>query len=138
MRIEHIGLWVRDLERMKDFYSTYFGAESSPLYHNRNTGFRSYFLSFASGARLELMHRAPLADQVLNSYGYAHIAFVVGDPTAVDQLAERFQRDGLTLKSGPRVTGDGYYEAVVEDPEGNSIEITASPEGKSMCAQHGR
>lgn len=126
MKIEHIGLWVNDLEKMKHFYEKYFQATSNTLYHNQTTGFRSYFLSFATGGRLELMHKegivAPLLEE---SLGYAHLALAVGDKEAVDQLVSQLQADGFPLLNGPRTTGDGYYEAVLQDPEGNLIEIMA-------------
>ncbi len=126
MKIEHIGLWVNDLDNMKSFYEKYFQATSNTLYHNQTTGFRSYFLSFATGGRLELMHKeslgAPLPEE---SFGYAHLAIAVGDKQAVDQLVKQLQADGFPLLNGPRTTGDGYYEAVIQDPEGNLIELMA-------------
>ena len=125
MKIEHIGLWVQDLEKMKQFYATYFNATSHELYHNKKTGFRSYFLTFDSGARLELMNKADLTERAADIFGYAHLALTVGDPQAVDALAKKLVADGFALMSGPRTTGDGYYEAVIQDPEGNLLEITA-------------
>ncbi|EPX64699.1 putative glyoxylase family protein (Lactoylglutathione lyase) [Cystobacter fuscus DSM 2262] len=128
MRIEHIAIWTRDLERLRSFYETYFQASTGPRYVNERKRFSSYFLSFASGARLELMAKPHLVDASGNSdtppTGYAHLALSVGSREEVDAMAERFRRDGLPVVDGPRQTGDGYYECVVLDPDGNRIEIT--------------
>ncbi len=126
MRIEHIGLWTIDLEKMREFYETYFSATSGELYHNPNKGFRSYFLTFDSGARLELMHREDIKRPNVESYGYAHLALAVGGKEDVDNFVDKLKADGYTLLNGPRTTGDGYYEAVIEDPEGNLIELTTN------------
>lgn len=125
MKIEHIALYVADLERARDFFARYFGAKSGAIYHNPSKGFKSYFLSFDEGARLEIM----TSDAVLNQNaagccGFNHIAFAVGRRQAVDKITERLRADGYRVKSGPRLTGDGYYESVVLDAESNSIEIT--------------
>ena len=125
MRIEHIGLWVKDLESMKSFYDTYFHAKSSELYHNKKTGFRSYFLTFSSGSRLEIMNKEGLNGQADSLFGYAHIAIVVGGKEAVDEKVKQLIDAGFPLLNGPRTTGDGYYEAVIQDVEGNLIEIRA-------------
>lgn len=126
MKIEHVGLWVRDLELMKAFYEKYFGANSNTLYYNKNTGFTSYFLTFDAGdTRLELMNKAGLKEVDFETFGYAHIAYQVPDNDSVDRLHETLINDGYKHVNGPRITGDGYYEAVIEDPEGNFIEITA-------------
>lgn len=125
-RIEHIGLWVRDLETMREFYEKYFNAQANELYHNRNTNFKSYFLSFpASNTRLELMNKPELTEPTNESFGYAHLAYQVENNEAVNFLHKRLIDDGYKHVNGPRITGDGYYEAVVEDPEGNLIEITS-------------
>ncbi len=126
MRIEHVALYVKDLERARDFYIKYFGAVSNDGYYNRNTGFRSYFLSFGDGARLELMNKADAADsqKQLAQMGYIHIALSVGNREKVDELTNLLKEDGYEVISGPRVTGDGYYESCVLDSEGNQIEIT--------------
>lgn len=126
IRIEHIGLWVKDLENMRAFYEKYFAAESNALYSNEEKGFKSYFLTFPAGSvRLELMNKGNLADSHQELFGYAHIAYQVENEEAVDSLHERLTEDGYQHVDGPRTTGDGYYEAVIEDPEGNKVEITA-------------
>jgi lactoylglutathione lyase len=128
MRIEHVALWTKDIERLRSFYETYFQASAGPRYVNERKQFTSYFLSFASGARLELMTVPHLVaangDPRSPPTGYAHLALSVGSQEAVDALAERFRRDGHPVIDGPRRTGDGYYECVVLDPEGNRLEIT--------------
>ncbi len=126
MKIEHIALYVNDLETARDFFITYFHAVSNDGYHNPRTDFRSYFLTFEDGARLELMTRPDLADagDSLNRFGYAHIAFRVGSREAVDSLTARLKADGYPVISGPRATGDGYYESCILAFEGNQIEIT--------------
>lgn len=124
MIIEHIGLWVNDLEEMKKFYETYFDATAGEKYHNKKTDFTSYFLSFETGSRLELMHKPGLNNQQYDCFGYAHLAIKLKDEKAVDALVQKLVEDKFELVNGPRTTGDGYYEAVIKDPEGNLIEIT--------------
>jgi lactoylglutathione lyase len=128
MHIEHIAIWTRDLEGLKGFYETYFQARAGARYTNPAKGFESYFLTFASGARLELMHMpaipASLDDPRLQFTGYIHLAVSVGSPAAVDELTARLARDGYPVLDGPRRTGDGYYESCVLDPDGNRVEIT--------------
>jgi lactoylglutathione lyase len=129
MRIEHMGIWVGDLERMKGFYESYFNATAAPKYTNPKKGFCSYFLSFGSGARLEIMQKPgpvprPGGPEV-EMLGYAHLAISVGSEAAVDALAARFEGDGHCVLDVPRRTGDGCYEALLLDPECNRIEITA-------------
>lgn len=124
MKIEHIGMWVKDLERMKAFYTEYFEASAGEKYHNPVRGFTSYFLTFASGSRLELMTQGDVKPAVPHSFGLAHLALSVADKVEVDHLTTRLQQDGYEVVGLPRTTGDGYYEAVVADPEGNLIEIT--------------
>ena len=126
MRIEHVGLWVSDIDTVAAFYAKYFGARIGELYRNPRKGFESRFLAFSSGARLEIMKRTDVSEQVTHELlGFAHVALTVGDEAHVDALAARFAADGVPPDSGPRRTGDGYYECVVRDPEGNRVEIAA-------------
>ena len=126
MKIDHIALYVSDLEGAKSFFEVYFGAVSNPVYHNPKTDFRSCFLTFSDGSRLEIMTKPDLSDSgnLLDRYGYAHIAFSVGSLDAVDELTARLKEGGFPALSGPRVTGDGYYESCVLGFEGNILEIT--------------
>ncbi len=128
MRIEHIAIYTGDLERMRQFYITYFKAISNGGYHNEKNGFRSYFLTFEDGARLELMTRPKLlskeAPDFGNIAGYSHLAFSLGSRDLVNSLTDRLEQDGYPVVSRPRVTGDGYYESGILDPDGNYIEIT--------------
>ena len=125
MHIDHIGMYVNDLERAKEFFITYFNATASEKYHNKTTDFRSYFLSFDHGARLEIMNRPEMeiGSTGLVHTGYIHVAFRLGSKEAVDDLAERLKKDGYEVISGPRTTGDGYYESCIIGIEGNQIEI---------------
>ena len=127
MRIEHIAIWVCDLEVMRIFYETYFKAVSGDKYYNPKKDFSSYFLSFKEGARLEIMHK-PDIDMTSNPdvqyTGLTHFAISVGTKKKVDALTNQLRADGYTITGEPRITGDGYYESVVLDPEGNQIEIT--------------
>ena len=126
MRIEHIAMYVNDLEKAKEFFVKYFNAASNEGYHNKTTDFRSYFLSFDDGARLEIMNKPQMSDEEkgLNRTGYIHIAFSLGSKEAVDMLTEKIRNDGYNVISGPRTTGDGYYESCIIGIEGNQIEIT--------------
>ncbi len=125
MKIEHMALWVRDLETMKSFYCTYFGAAASEKYSNEFKQFTSYFLKFNDGARLEIMHKPQIESKSVSAaYGWAHLAISTGSRDAVDRLTETLHKDGYTIAGEPRTTGDGYYESVILDPEGNQIEIT--------------
>lgn len=126
MRIEHVAMYVNNLEGARDFFIKYLGASSNDGYHNQKTGFRSYFLSFSDGARLEVMNKPQMddAEKILARTGLIHIAFSVGSRERVDELTEELKRDGYEVVSGPRTTGDGYYESCVIGIEGNQIEIT--------------
>lgn len=124
MRISHIAVYVSNLEQSKLFYEKYFGGKAGAMYHNPKTGLKTYFLSFDNDMRLELMHRPMLSQHTDNCYGYAHIAFSTGSKTAVDELTEKLRLDGYSIVSEPRTTGDGYYESVVADIDGNLVEIT--------------
>ena len=126
MRIEHIAMYVNDLDAAREFFITFLGGASNDGYHNINTGFRSYFITFDDGARLELMNKPLLIDndKDLNRTGYAHIAFSVGSKEAVDELTAKIKDAGYEVISGPRTTGDGYYESCIVAIEKNQIEIT--------------
>lgn len=124
--INHVALYVNDLEAAKDFFVTYLGATSNDEYHNPTTNFRSYFLSFDGNTRLEIMTRPGMEDNAkpFARTGYAHVAFSLGSAQTVDELTARFKADGYEVLSGPRTTGDGYYESCVVSIEGNQIELT--------------
>ena len=127
MRIDHAALFCRDLEQMRQFFIDYFDARSNEQYHNPRTGLRTYILSFTEGStRLELMQRPDVqdADPSLPAIGYVHLSFAVGSRKGVDLLTRRLAADGYTITSGPRTTGDGYYESSILGPEGIQIEIT--------------
>lgn len=126
MRIEHVAMYVDDLERARNFFVRYFGAVSNDGYHNKRTDFRSYFLTFEDGARLEIMNRPGMEDpeKTRNRTGLVHVAFSAGSREKVDALTEKLQADGYAVLSGPRTTGDGYYESCISAFEGNQIEIT--------------
>ena len=127
MRIDHVALYCRDLEAMRQFFLDYFEAVSNEQYHNPRTGLRTYILSFTEGStRLELMQRPDVADAnpSVAAIGYIHISIAVGSKRGVDLLTRRFADDGYPVVSGPRTTGDGYYESCIIGPEGILIEIT--------------
>lgn len=126
MRIEHIAMYVNDLENTKDFFEKYFNAKSNEGYYNVQTEFRSYFLSFDDGSRLEIMNKPGMHDdeKYLAKTGYIHIAFSLGNKEAVNELTNKLRSDGYSVISGPRTTGDGYYESCIIGVEGNQIEIT--------------
>ena len=126
MRIEHVAMYVSHLEEARDFFVKYLGAKSNDGYRNPRTGFRSYFLTFDDGTRLELMNKPTMIDdaKVPERTGYAHIAFSVGSKEAVDTLTARLRADGYAVVSGPRTTGDGYYESCILAVEDDQIEIT--------------
>lgn len=126
MKIEHIALYVNDLEGAKAFFCKYFDATPSEGYHNPRTDFRSYFLRFGDGSRLEIMNKPDLIDanKALNHTGYAHLAFSAGSRECVDALTNQLCEDGYEVISGPRTTGDGYYESCILGFEENLIEIT--------------
>lgn len=127
MHLEHAALWTHDLERLKTFYMDYFGATPAPRYVNERRGFASYFLSFDSGARLEIMTLVELSatsSLSIPTVGYAHVAFSLGSIERVDALTAELRSAGYAVVSLPRWTGDGYYESVILDPDGNQIELT--------------
>lgn len=128
MKIEHIAIWTDKLEEMKDFYTRYFGAKPNNKYTNENKGFQSYFLSFESGARLEIMSRIDISSHYIDrssSIGITHLAFKVGSKEGVLELTNTLRKNGYTITGEPRTTGDGYFESIILDVDGNSIELVA-------------
>jgi len=127
IKIEHIAIWVKDIELMKEFYSNYFSAKSNEKYVNTVKKFESYFLSFSSGPRLELMSRIDINgnDEKPEQFGLTHLAIQLGGKSKVEQLTKKLRNDGFQIVGEPRTTGDGYYESVILDPENNRIELTA-------------
>lgn len=126
MKIDHIAMYVNDLEAAKEFFIKYFGAVSNEMYHNSKTGLKTYFLSFKEGSRLEIMNRPDIIDSEKNNTqsGYIHLAFSVGSKEKVDTLTNELKEAGYKVLSGPRTTGDGYYESCILGIENNQIEIT--------------
>ena len=127
MKIEHIAIWVHDLEKTKDFYTTYFQMSCGEKYLNEKKLFSSYFLSFDGGARIEIMHRPDISEQAAKAgtfFGLTHFAISVGSRERVDELTEIIREAGFEVTGEPRTTGDGYYESVISDPDGNLVEIT--------------
>ncbi len=123
--ITHIGVYATDIEKSREYYATFFNGESNDLYKN-SKGFSSYFITFASGARLEIMHHVELVKREVEDKvnGWSHLAFSVGSKEKVLEITERIVNSGYKLLSPPRITGDGYFESCVEDPDGNRVEIT--------------
>ncbi|MBC8527957.1 VOC family protein [Christensenellaceae bacterium NSJ-44] len=126
MKIEHIAMYVNDLAGARDFFVKYFDAIANDEYHNPNTNFRSYFLEFGDGARLEIMNHPNMQDgeKGIRRTGMIHLAFSIGSKEKVDELTQRLEKDGYEVLSGPRTTGDGYYESCIVGIEENQIEIT--------------
>ena len=128
MKIDHLAIWVNDLDIMKAFYEKYFGGQAGERYHNSTKNFTSYFLSFEDGTRLELMQKSDIPknlNSAIDQYiGLNHLAISVGGQKIVDRLTERLRSDGYRVIGEPRTTGDGYYESVILDPEDTRIEIT--------------
>lgn len=129
MKIEHVAIWVQDIDKVCEFYRKYFGGVVHPIYHNPAKQFTSRFVTFESGARLEVMHRPDIdvgteAMFHVEHCGLTHLSFSVGSKEEVDRLTRQMSDDGIQVIGEPRTTGDGYYESVVLDPEGNRIEIT--------------
>ena len=126
MVIEHVAMYVNDLEKARDFFVSFLNGKSNEGYHNERTGFRSYFISFDGGARIEIMNKPYMSDDKkdLDRTGYAHLAFSVGSTERVDELTEQIRNAGYEVVSGPRTTGDGYYESCIVAFEGNQIELT--------------
>ena len=126
MKIDHVALYVRDLEAAKEFFAAYLGGRAGEEYHNPKTGLRSYFLALEEGARLEIMTRPQVepAAAALYGAGYTHLSFSLGSRERVGQLTATLKEKGYPVISGPRVTGDGYYESCVLGSEGSQIELT--------------
>ena len=126
MRIEHVAMYVNDLEAARDFFVKYLGGRSNAGYHNKSTGFKSYFISFDDGARIEIMNKPDMDDvkKTVNRTGYVNLAFSLGSKEEVNRLTEILKNDGFEVLSGPRTTGDGYYESCIVGIEGNQIELT--------------
>ena len=127
MNIEHVAIYVNNLEVEREFFVKYFGAKASEKYTNFRSDFTSYFLTFDNGSRFEIMHRTGMFDPKKEKYrsGYHHIALNVGDEKAVDKITRTLEDDGMVIVAAPRKTGDGYYASIVTDPEGNEIELLA-------------
>jgi lactoylglutathione lyase len=127
-RVEHVAFWTEELERLVDFYEKYFDAAAGSKYINAAKGYESRFLSFQGGARIEIMRTSTLKPVKLapgaQRLGLAHLAISVGSKQHVEELTARLRNDGFEVVDGPRHTGDGYFESVVLDPDGNRIEIT--------------
>jgi lactoylglutathione lyase len=131
MKIEHIAIWTNDLEKLKDYYVKFFGGKSNEKYRNPNTLFESYFISFESGCRLEIMTIPNIiekekCEKIANNEGITHFAFEVGTKLDVDLKAKELETAGFPILKGPRMTGDGYYEFETVDIDGNKIEVLAS------------
>ena len=126
MKLDHLAMYVEDLEGAKEFFIRFFAAETNEEYYNPQTGLRTYFLSFTGGSRLEIMTRPGLLPVGQEQFftGYTHLAFSAGSRDRVDQLTKELAENGYEVLSGPRLTGDGYYESCICGPEGNQIEIT--------------
>ena len=126
LSIEHLALWSEDIERLRQFYERYLGAQTGELYRSRTQPLISYFLTFDGGARLEIMTSSQVeARQTGRRVGLAHFALRVGSREHVNQLVERLRLEKVEIAGEPRLTGDGYYEAIILDPDGNSVELVA-------------
>ena len=131
MILEHVAIWSNDIEKLKAFYCSYFSAVSNELYHNASKNFKSYFLSFETGARLEIMQKPEIPGNlndtiVAQHLGIIHLAFGVNTMQEVNDKATELQNDGFAILSGPRKTGDGYYEFETLDPDNNRLEVTTN------------
>jgi lactoylglutathione lyase len=131
MILEHVAIWSKDIEKLKAYYCRHFGAVSNELYHNVSKNFKSYFLSFETGARVEIMQKPEipvnLNDTVVAQHlGIIHLAFGVPTMQEVNDKAMELQNEGFTILSGPRKTGDGYYEFETLDPDNNRLEVTTN------------
>ncbi|MCQ2124009.1 MAG: VOC family protein [Fibrobacter sp.] len=123
--VEHIAIWVQDIEKVCGFYQKYLGGIIQPEYHNPTKGFTSRFITFEGGARIEVMHRTDIESSIsCPHFGWCHVAISLGSKENVDKLTAKMEAEGVTVVGQPRTTGDGYYESVVQDPEGNLLELT--------------
>jgi lactoylglutathione lyase len=129
MQLEHIAIWTKQLETLREFYMTYFHGVAGPKYHNAKKGFQSYFLSFGNGARIEIMSVPSVqSNKEIHpgnpTQGLTHLAFEVENSEEVDRKYHELRNEGFPVLDGPRMTGDGYYEFTTLDPDGNRIEVT--------------
>lgn len=129
MTLEHVAIWTDNLEKLREYYMKYFGGISNEKYTNDKTQFQSYFLSFKSGARLEIMFMPNIPENKNDTIGaqhrgIIHLAFGVDTTREVEQKARQLEMDGFKILSGPRRTGDGYYEFETLDPDNNRLEVT--------------
>ena len=127
MNISHIAIYTKELEVMKSFYCRYFKGVSNTKYVNPVKEFESYFIHFQHGAKLELMSKRGITKPAgeKEHIGFSHIAFKLDSKQAVLDLTEILRKDGFTVVGEPRTTGDGFFESLVLDPEGNRVELTA-------------
>lgn len=127
MKIDHIAIYVENLETTKEFFIKYFNATANNLYHNPKTELSTYFLSFEDNTRLEIMSRPNMIKTEFNLYrqGFIHLSFSLSNKEKVNELTARLKNDGYKILSGPRTTGDGYYESCVLGPENNILELVA-------------
>ena len=127
MKIDHVAIWTTNLEGLRNFYMHYFDASCGEIYYNHSKEFRSYFLTFDSDCKLEIMEMPNIPkskNDTLKQYtGIIHFAFKAGSKTQVDQIASQLKKDGFKVVSEPRTTGDGFYESVILDPDNNRVEI---------------
>ncbi len=129
MKIAHVALWTTRLEELRDFYVHYFNGRSNEKYNNPSKGFESYFITFDSGCALELMRRTDISPRTTEMQtGFCHIAFGCSDRNEVLEYTERLRKEGYRILNEPRITGDGYFESVIADPDGNPIELAWKPE----------
>ncbi len=131
MKLEHIAIWTNQLEILRGYYERYFNAESNAKYTNPTTGFESYFLTFKSGARLEIMSKPNIPDNLNDTIdaqylGLIHFAFEVETMREVEEKALELSKAGFKILRGPRKTGDGYYEFETLDPDNNRLEVITS------------
>ncbi len=127
MRIDHVAIWTYNLEGMRNFYIHYFDASCSDIYYNHSKEFRSYFISFDDDCRLEIMEMPNIPksknDTKRQYTGIIHFAINVGSRKEVDRITDLLKKDGFKVIGEPRTTGDGFYESIILDPDGNRVEI---------------